>query len=361
MNPYSSFGVYIAGPECFYPRGYSLWHAQRKLAEYYGFTVVLPNDAPLKLDHEDLRLNADAIFANLKKVIEKTDIIIADLELFRGPNADCGVLFELGMAYAKGARLYGYTRDKRNTLHKNQGYYFTENSRGMEESRYYQDLPFAPSLTASTMIVEGDFYDCLKTVMLDLDEQRKRAWLGIPDRVPFPSVPPAGRSSGEERRKIFLSTPVRSGDDGPAYYERLKACCAENGLEGLSPLDGTGDFMDESGDPLERACRCFALWQEQIRSCDIFLGDLDNFQGWEPNNDVAFEAGAAWKYGKVCYACMDDIRPMRDKLPNKNGLDPAGNVVENFDYPVNLMFSCSMPVLRGNAEDAIKQIAGQRR
>jgi nucleoside 2-deoxyribosyltransferase len=359
MNPYGNFGVYIAGPECFYPQGYSLWHAQRKLAEYYGFTVVLPNDAPLKLDHEDLRLNAGAIFANLKAVIEATDIIIADLEPFRGPNADCGTLFELGMAYAKGARLYGYTRDKRNMIHKNQSYYFSENSRSVERSRYYQDLPFAPSLMASTMIVEGDFHDCLKAVMLDLDEQRKRGYLGMP--VHPPSAALGGKPSGEERRKIFLSTPVRSGDDAPAYYEGLKDCCFQNGLEGLSPLDEAEEFISKSGDPLERAYGCFARWQEQIRSCGIFLGDLDNFQGWEPNNDVAFEAGAAWKQGKECYAFMDDTRPMREKLPNKDGLDPAGNVVENFDYPVNLMFSCSMPVLRGNAEDAIKQIAALRK
>jgi nucleoside 2-deoxyribosyltransferase len=357
MNLYGNFGLYIAGPECFYHRGYSLWHAQRKLAEYYGFNVVLPNETPLKLDHEDLRLNADAIFANLKKVIETTNIIIADLELFRGPAADCGTLFELGMAYAKGARLYGYTRDKRAMIHKNQGYYFPETSRSAEQSRYYQDLPFAPSLAASTMIVEGDFHDCLKVVMLTLDEERKRGYLGM---QALPPAAPGGKPPDGKGRRIFLSTPLRSGNDA-AYYEDLKDWCGQNGLEGVSPLDGEEECISTSGDPLEYACRRFALWQKQIRNCDIFLGDLNNFQGWEPHNDVAFEAGAAWKQGKECYAFMDDTRRMRDKLPNKDGLDPAGNVVENFDYPVNLMFSCSMPVLRGNARDAIRQIAALRK
>jgi nucleoside 2-deoxyribosyltransferase len=197
--------------------------------------------------------------------------------------------------------------------------------------------------------------------MLDLDEQRKRGYLGMlqhsrgmPDHPPFG---PSGKTpSGGRGRKIFLSMPRRSGDGVSAYYERLKCCCSENGLEGISPLDGTEEFILKDGDPLERACRCFALWQEQIRNCDIFLGGLNNFQGWEPNNDVAFEAGSAWKQGKECYAFMGDVRRMRDKLPNSEGLDPAGNVVENFDYPVNLMFSCSMPILEGNAEDAIRKI-----
>ena len=36
--------LYIAGPMCFYPRGSSLWHSQRKEAEFHGAIVELPND-----------------------------------------------------------------------------------------------------------------------------------------------------------------------------------------------------------------------------------------------------------------------------------------------------------------------------
>ncbi len=37
------------------------------------------------------------------------------------------------------------------------------------------------------------------------------------------------------------------------------------------------------------------------------------------------------------------------------GRDWCGNVVENFNYPINLMFSCSMPVFEGNLEKVLQE------
>jgi nucleoside 2-deoxyribosyltransferase len=93
----------------------------------------------------------------------------------------------------------------------------------------------------------------------------------------------------------------------------------------------------------------FDHWQV-LRSCDIFLGDLNDYNGFEPCGDTAFEAGVAWKLGKECYGYMDSAPRMLDRIPNTSGYDVAGNVVENFDYPFNLMFSCSMPILSGSFE-----------
>ena len=55
--------LYLASPLCFYPNGYTLWHGYRKLAEYYGFTVTMPNDN--KLVEEGAR--------SLKRLKEKID------------------------------------------------------------------------------------------------------------------------------------------------------------------------------------------------------------------------------------------------------------------------------------------------
>jgi nucleoside 2-deoxyribosyltransferase len=353
MNPYGEYGLYIAGPQCFYPRGYSQWHAYRKLAEFYGFTVVLPNDIPLAMDHEDLRLNAGAIFANLKTVIEETSIMIADLEYFRGSNPDGGTVFELGMAYAKGARLYGYTRDKRATVHKDQRYF--NPAGGMEpESVYYEDLPFAPSVTASTVIVEGGFEECLKVVMLDLDEERKKTYLGLSWDKPEAAFDDGDR---HVRPRIFLSGPRRSASHGANPYGAMKEICAAWGFDAVSPLDGLNTLELSGDDPLERACLHFSHWQRQLRGCGIYLGDLRDFQGWEPDTDVAFEAGAAWKLGKLCFCYMPDARPMKERIPHNGGFDRAGNIVENFNYPANLMFASAMPIIEGEFEAVIKYIA----
>ena len=85
----------------------------RARAEALGFCVTLPNDDPLDLDNANLQKRADSIFTNLEEVMLKTTAIVADLEAYRGAEPDSGTIFEIGMAYAKGAKCYGYTRDKR--------------------------------------------------------------------------------------------------------------------------------------------------------------------------------------------------------------------------------------------------------
>ena len=112
--------IYIAGPECFYLDGNDRLNAMRRRSESLGFDVSLPNDKPLKLDHEDLRRKADTIFKNCADSMNISTAIIVDLEFYRGPEADGGSIYEIGMAYARGIRCFGYTRDKRTMAWKYQ-------------------------------------------------------------------------------------------------------------------------------------------------------------------------------------------------------------------------------------------------
>ena len=145
MFHYKNEGLYIAGPECFYQNGYELWWAQRKLAEYYGIPVVLPTSTPLKLDNDDLALNAKEIFDDLIDQVKKTTAIIADLEFFRGSEPDGGTIFEMGWIWQKGGRVYGYTRDKRSMAEKNQAAYLSNGIIIDQDGRElpYSSLPFA--------------------------------------------------------------------------------------------------------------------------------------------------------------------------------------------------------------------------
>ena len=219
FDPYKDVGLYIAGPECFYTRGYDLWWAQRRLAEYHGFRVVLPTDTSLKLDYPDLRLNAKEIFEDLKVRVKRTSAIIADLEFFRGCEPDGGTLFEIGMIYAKHGRCYGYTRDIRPMVHKNQGARLRDgvvvDQAGW--SHPYGELPFCPSLIGSTKIVEGGFEDCLQTMMRDIDEERKNRGRRVVVESPADVL-----SRPHSKPLVFLSGPQRYSPDAVAYYADAK-------------------------------------------------------------------------------------------------------------------------------------------
>ncbi len=345
---YAGETIYIAGPACFYYDGYALWHAQRKKAEYYGFKVVMPTTNALDLTHSDPRENADAIFRNCAAAMNESTAIIADLESFRGTEPDGGTLFEMGMAYARGARLYAYTRDKRPMLHKTRAALLKGGRVTDEAGRPipYFELPFCPCLTASAEIIEGGFDDALQLLMIGVEREKCAAgWPSPVDKMPEAKQKTNGKT-------VFLFSPRLYFEGAKEWYEQQKTAFLRAGLTLLSPLDPLkGEPDGEPADPLSRAGRHFERWKRQTDACDLFYADLNDFNGPEPSGDVAFLAGYAWQKGKKCLGFMRNTEKMRDKIPHYGAeadfKDQFGNDVENFDYPINLMFASSMPIFAG--------------
>ena len=170
-----SEAIYIAGPECFYIDGNARLNAMRRIAEARGHSATLPNDTPLELDNEDLRINADIIFENCAQSMNASTAIICDLEFYRGAEPDGGSIYEIGMAYARGIKCYAYTRDKRNMCWKYQGLRLLEGKPYDLKGRAlpYAELPFSPNVIGSTKIVEGDFSAALTALENDAEEERK--------------------------------------------------------------------------------------------------------------------------------------------------------------------------------------------
>lgn len=359
---YSMFekeAIYIAGPECFYTNGYDLLAAMRKKAEYHGFKVTLPNDNPLDMENEDLQKRADSIFADLEKVMNETTVIIADLEAYRGAEADGGTVFEIGMAYAKGARCYGYTRDKRTLATKNQGSALKDGIVYDEKGNImpYHNLPFSPAVVGSTKIIKGDFDDCLQLLMVDLEEEYK-AW-GLRKRQ---SASTEGAQLNKDRPLIYLATVDRYLPNAQAIYVRMKEICSDYGFDVVSPLDWAPGVEEIETDNLyTRAANLLDNYQQHVRNCDMVVGDLNFFRGYEPSNDVSFECGMGFQLGKKLYGYMDDTRPLIERIPHYGPeheyRDQSGSNVENFNYPANLMFACCMDIIEGGFEEVIKKVA----
>ncbi len=374
--------IYIAGPECFYANGPQLLKAMRCRAESLGFGVTLPNDHPLDMENALLQKRADSIFADLEKVMNDSTAIVADLESFRGSEPDSGTVYELGMAYARGIRCYGYTRDKRPLACKDQQYRLKDGVVYDEHGRpaAYKELPFCVCVVGSTKIVEGGFDDCLKALMTDLEEEYKRK--GRTDQAPetaeivletafSDSAPESGDAAYRQaasgafshRRPIaYLSGPERYEEGADALYKKMKEICREHGIEARTPLDETEDGAAlKEGNPYTQAARLFERWQKQVRDCDLVIANLNDYRGYECSNDTGFECGMAHQLGKALYGYMDDAGPMKERVPHlgeeNDFRDPAGCNVENFDYPLNLMFGCSMKIFEGRFEEAVKRVA----
>jgi len=355
--------LYLAGPMPFYPDNGNTWKYLRVRAEQMGFNVALPNDNELRLDHEDIRKNADAIFENCAKSINVSTAILASLVTFRGCEPDGGTVFEVGMAYARGCSCYGYSPDMRKTYWKYQGAQLRDGKVYDLDGRIlpFGDLPFSPNLVGACTLVEGDIDDCLRIFKADIDRKRKQK----AKRKELIKDPTAEINIIKGNKPvIFLAGKERYDEGCKQRFEEMKDTCRTLGFEPYSPIDwAPGVNRIESDDPYACAFNLFDNWQQHVRNCDVFLGDYNDFHGWEPNSDVAFEAGMAWQLGKKCFGYMTDTTNMIGRLQHygkdEDGeyRDLCGFSVEDFNYPINLMFSSSMPIFEGGFDAVIAQTA----
>ena len=105
--------AYLAGPDVFLPD--AIAHAARKVAICRRFGLHgLP---PLNEDI-DANLAASSVWQSIYQkdisMMERCDIIIANLTPFGGASADAGTLIEVGWFLGKGKPIFGYSNTTEN-------------------------------------------------------------------------------------------------------------------------------------------------------------------------------------------------------------------------------------------------------
>ena len=163
--------IYIAGYDVFHPRAIEIGKRYKKLCKQYGFKGLFPLDNEVNGNNKsDV---ANKIFHGNINYINQCDIIVANLNSFRGIEPDSGTCFECGYGYAKGKEVYGYVSDKTPLLDKIKKYdenCTSLNGKSIDSEGYNIEdfnLPLNLMLSISTSIVEGGFEQCLKRILND--------------------------------------------------------------------------------------------------------------------------------------------------------------------------------------------------
>jgi nucleoside 2-deoxyribosyltransferase len=157
--------IYLAGPDVFRADVLTWAEGARELCKRYGYEALLPIDHgetdPAKIFHANIDL------------IRKAQIVVANLDPFRGAEPDSGTAFELGYALALGKKICGYVSRWETVAQR------VDNVEGRCEPRSsYGDrlednhgfaienfgLPCNLMMAIPAHIVEGGLEDCLKTI-----------------------------------------------------------------------------------------------------------------------------------------------------------------------------------------------------
>ena len=135
--------VYLAGFDVFAPDARQRGMRMKMMCAEKGMIGLYP------LDNE--ADSAADIFSGNCGLIDQADVVVANLNPFRGAEPDSGTCFEVGYAFAKGKTVYGYVSDAR-CLRDRIGER-DENGFSVEDF----GLPVNLMLACGAHIVEGDF------------------------------------------------------------------------------------------------------------------------------------------------------------------------------------------------------------
>lgn len=142
--------VYLAGFDVFAPDAVRRGAAMKRMCAEYGVIGLYP------LDNE-----ADSvqdIFAGNTGLIDQCDVVIANLNPFRGDEPDSGTAFEIGYAYARGKQILGYLSDGR-TMRERLG---ETDENGFSVENF--GMPVNLMLGCAAEIVAGGLRECLERV-----------------------------------------------------------------------------------------------------------------------------------------------------------------------------------------------------
>jgi nucleoside 2-deoxyribosyltransferase len=105
--------IYLAGPDVFLPDPLAIAAAKQKICQDYGFVGLFPLDVSLELAGLSPFEQGLAIYKSNIALMNRCDLIVANMTPFRGPSMDVGTAFEIGYMAAQGKPIFGYSNDGR--------------------------------------------------------------------------------------------------------------------------------------------------------------------------------------------------------------------------------------------------------
>ena len=161
--------VYIAGFDVFKKDSILIGKEYQSLCVKYGFEGLYPLDNVANFDQEKQKIAQDIFIAN-RNMIDECDIVIANINPFRGKEADSGTIWECGYASALGKIVYGYMDDtcdyvdsfanaEKVKIYNEQ---YDANGMAIEDFNY----PINLMIACSSQIIKGEFEDVLKAITL---------------------------------------------------------------------------------------------------------------------------------------------------------------------------------------------------
>lgn len=159
--------------------------------------------------------------------------------------------------------------------------------------------------------------------------------------------------------KIYIAGPDVFEQDSIEIGQKYSDLCKKYAHEGLYPLDNIVDFKQAKQ---KIAQDIFHANIKLIKEADIVIANLNPFRGKEADSGTVWECGFASALGKKVYGYMENTSAYIENFDEVSTLadglyaDSNGKIIEDFNYPINLMIACSAEIVAGEFEDVLRLI-----
>ncbi|TAN27381.1 MAG: nucleoside 2-deoxyribosyltransferase [Castellaniella sp.] len=157
--------IYLAGPDVFRPDAGAYGESLKAACRAHGFEGLYPLDNAVPHGLPKPEAAAWICQANLG-LIQRADIVMANLNPFRGAEPDSGTVFEVGYATALGKPVWGYADDIRaiaqRVVHTMDPDGRLVDPQGLQVEDF--GLPLNLMLACSIQVVRGGPDDCLAEI-----------------------------------------------------------------------------------------------------------------------------------------------------------------------------------------------------
>lgn len=159
-----------------------------------------------------------------------------------------------------------------------------------------------------------------------------------------------------KNKNIYIAGPEVFYPNACEILEYKKQLCSKYGCIGLSPFDN--EIEQKEKDKEKQRSIIKQKNEELIKKCDIVIANFNSFRGFEPDSGTCFEVGFATALGKKIYIYLDNYdKELKERYAKFNNLksisvyDLQGNDIEDFNMPINIMFSNA--TIRGTFEECL--------
>lgn len=162
----AQMNLYLAGFDVFRPDAVAYGERLKQLCQQHGFTGLFPLDNETPAGLEGPALAQWICQANLAR-IDQADLVMANVNPFRGMEPDSGTVFEMGYAHAKGKPVWAYTDMDESLIDQLGAEWDAPLSRHSDLQGYTVEdfnLPLNLMLACTARIVIGDAQACLQAI-----------------------------------------------------------------------------------------------------------------------------------------------------------------------------------------------------